>query len=333
MAAVISVLSVGLPQAGWQQSKLLAAETWHLQKGQDWKAVHTEKDKYLLAVAEIKQLVNMGQTEAVRKSVNRLKRDFPEIAGPDLDAFMQAEMLYCEGKFTEAVRSYDKFLSEYPESPLTEAALTRQFAIATAFLSGQKKRVLKILRIKGYAEGIKIMESITDRAGNAPIAVKAAVACAESYEKRGKFDQAYHKWSQIQSRWPIGRIAKKALLGMARCKHAAYKGPTYDASDLISANSYYQNFKERYPQDAEELDIDGKLKQINEQLAYKHFRIGRYYQQTGSKQSANFYYQMVMDNWPETTAAEMVKIATDEKTRKKEKIWQKGIRKLENLLL
>jgi outer membrane protein assembly factor BamD (BamD/ComL family) len=191
--------------------------------------------------------------------------------------------------------------------------MDRQFAIATAFLGGQKKRVLGVFKMSTYDEGIKIMEKISDRAGDAPIGINAAVAVAQSYEKRGMFAEAYHKWSEISSRWPTGQIGKDSLLNMARCKHAAYKGPKYNASDLISAKSYYENFKLRHPEDAEAIEVDKILKQIDEQLACKEFNTGKYYQQTGNKQSANLYYQMVVDNWPGSAAADMAKGAMNEK--------------------
>jgi len=317
-------------------SSIFSAETWRLSEEGQWDTVLAE-DKYLLAVAEIKKLVNMGATSAVGQAVDKLKKDFPEIAGPDLDAFIKSEMLYSKGKFTEAVRSYDEFLAEFPTSELYEAAMDRQFAIATAFLTGQKKRVLGgTFKIRGYAEGTKIMERISDQAGDAPIGTKAAIAVAQSLEKRGKFAEAYHKWSEISSRWPTGQIGKDALLSMARCKHAAYRGPKYNASDLISAKSYYENFKLRYPEDAEEIGVDKILKQIDEQLAYKEFSTGEYYRETGDKQSANLYYQMVVDNWPESTVAEMAKRAMNEKESgaKKGKKWKKNIiEKLEKLFL
>ncbi len=282
------------------------AETWRLGRDEQWKPVSAE-DKYVLAVAEIKRLVNMGETRAVGEAIEQLKQDFPEIAGPDLDAFLAAEVLYCEGKFTRAGRAYEKFLSEYPQSELYEAVLDRQFAIATAYLGGLKRPVLGIFRMTGYAEGERIMDRIIDRAGNSPLAMKAALAVADSYETRGKFVEAHERWSEISSRWPTGQIGRDALLGMARCKHAAYKGPNYDSTHLISAKSYYERFKMRYPQDAEGLDVDGRLKQIDEQLAYKQLSVGEHYQRAGNKQAANLYYQMVVDDWPESTAARMAK--------------------------
>ncbi len=297
--AVILLLSA-LPVVG--------GETWRLEQGRDWKAVSDEgRDKYLLTVAQIKKLVVTGQTEEAGKAFDKLKKDFPEISGPDLDAFIEGEMLFCKGKFTGAVRAYDKFLRKYPESELYEAALDREFAIATAFLAGQRIPVLGIFKMRGYSSGVKTMEKISDRAGDAPIAKKAAVAVAKSYEKRRKFNEAYHKWSEISSRWPTERIGKDALLGMARCKHAGYRGTKYDASNLVSAKSYYENFRLRYSEDAAKIGVDERLQQINEQLAYKRFSIGRYYQKTGNEQSANLYYQMVLDNWPGSSAAKMAK--------------------------
>jgi len=296
VSAVIALLPV---------SSVFSAGTWQLGQDQDWKALSAEgEDKYLLAVAEIKRSVSTGQTKAVGDALEQLKKEFPEVAGQDLDAFIEAEMLFCNGRFDKAVRAYDKFLDGFPESALFEAALDRQFGIATAFLTGQKRIVLGIFRIKGYAEGKRIMERITERAGlDSPLGLRAALAIAEGFEKRGKFEDAYLKWQEISLQWSTGQIGRDVLLAMARCKHAAYKGPKYDGSNLISAKSYYESFRSRYPEDARELDVDGKLKLIEEEQSVKQLSIGEYYQRTGNKQSANLYYQMVIDNWPGSSAA------------------------------
>ncbi len=394
----------------------VSADTWRLGKDRDWKAVSAQgKDKFLLAVAETKKLVNTSQTKAARKAFDTLKKDFPEIAGPDLDAFIKAELLFCKGKFIEAADSYDKLLTEYPESELRDAALDRQFAIATAFLTGQtktvlgvfkvngfaeglkimkrisdhagdspigteatvvvaqkyeekgdftrairnydklltehpdsefrelvfnrqyaiataylrgqKKRVLHVVKMKGYAEGVRIMEKISDRAGpDTPIGLKAAIAVAEHYEKREQFNEAYLKWWEISSQWQTGKTGADALLGMGRCKHAAYnnhpehKRPFYDASNLNIAKSCYEKLKLLYPNDAEEIAVDQILKEIDEQLAYKQFSIGRHYIRTGNMQSANLYFDMVISDWPGTKAAEMAKeILTNNLTDKETK--------------
>jgi len=381
----------------------VSADTWRLGKDRDWKAMSAEgKDKFLLAVAETKKLVNTGQTKAARKAFDELKKDFPEIEGPDLDAFIEAEMLFCRGKFIEAANGYDKLLTEYPETELRDAALDRQFTIATAFLDGQKKtvlgvfkvtgfadglkimkriseqasdapigteatvvmgqkqeekgrltkafriyeklltehpdnefrelildrqyaiataylrgekkRVLRVIKIKGYAEGVRIMEKITGRAGlDTPIGLKAALAVAKHFENRRNFNEAYLKWWEISLQWQTGKTGRDALLNMGRCKHIAYnnhpehKRPFYDDSNLNIAKSCYEKFKLLYPKDAEKTNVDQILEEIKEQLAYKQFSIGQYYQRTGNIQSANLYFDMVIRDWPGSKAAELAK--------------------------
>jgi len=395
IALVVTAVSAALSTA--------SANIWRLEKGRDWKALSAQSnDKFLMAVAETKKLVNTGQTNAARQGFDKLKKDFPEIAGPDLDAFIKAEMLFCKADFIKAADTYDKLLTKYPQSKLRDAALDRQFAIATAFLGGQKKtvlgifevqalsdglkimkrvsdraanspigaeaavalaqnyeetgdftrairtydkllteqpqsqsrelvldrqyaiataylggqkkHVLRVIKMRGYAEGVKIMEKITDRAGlDNPTGLKAAIAVAEHYEKRKQFNEAYLKWWEISLQWQTGKTGADALLGMARCSHAAYnnhpehKRPFYDASNLNTAKSCYEKFRLLYPKNADEINVDEILKEIDEQLAHKQFTIGRYYQKTDKSQAANLYFDMVMSDWPGTKAAEMVK--------------------------
>ncbi|MFC1604128.1 hypothetical protein ACFL5F_03785 [Planctomycetota bacterium] len=293
----------------------VSAGTWRLEKGRDLKAVSAEgEDKFLIAVAEIKNLVNTGQKKAVGKAYDALKKDFPEITGPDLDIFIKADIYYCKGEFTKAIRDYNKLLTEFPQSKLTDAALDREFAIATAYLAGRKKTLLGFIKIKGYAEGIRIMEKITDRVGlDTQMGIKASVAVAENYEQRKKFNEAFLKWWEISLEWEMGPVGADALLGMARNKHAVYNKPPehkrtfYDASSLNSAKSYYGRFKLLYPKDAKEIGVDEILSEIDEQLAHKQLSIARYYHKTGNRQSANLYYDMVVSDWPDSKAAQEVK--------------------------
>ena len=81
---------------------LTIAETWHLDKNQaDWKVVSQRtEDRYLLAVSELKRTINTGQIDAIEPAVTKLKEDFPDITGPDLDVFIEAEKLYAKRKFS-----------------------------------------------------------------------------------------------------------------------------------------------------------------------------------------------------------------------------------------
>jgi len=287
--------------------------TWYLDQEQNWKTVSEQsQDKLLIAVAEAKKLVNTGQTEAAREAFETIKEDFSKSAGRDLDIFIKAELLLSKRKLAKSAKTYDKLLNDFPQTKFREMALDRMFSIGTAYLGGQKRQFLGF-KFSGYAEGIKIMEKVTDRVGiDSTMGVEAALAVVRNYEQRNKFHEAYLKWWEISLEWQTGQIGRDALLGMAQSKQAIYnknpeyKRPFYDTSCLRSAKSYYERFKLLYPEDAKALGVDNILKEITEQLAFKEYIIGQYYKRTGNKQSANLYFDEVVSDWPDSTAAKIV---------------------------
>ncbi|MDD5458530.1 MAG: outer membrane protein assembly factor BamD [Phycisphaerae bacterium] len=284
-------------------------DTWQLGPSQGFERV--DSNDFDVQVSRLKQAFGEGDNKKAMGIFKKLVIRYPALAGEDFYSYIEAEIEFGKNHYTRAVRKYIEFLDKYPKSAFYEAALDRLDQIGTAYLHGRKKVVIGFIRIKGYAEGIKIMERIIGRDGDGPLAQRAAIAVAEHYEKRHNWAEAYDQWSFIHSRWPGGDIGKKSLLAMGRTKHAGYQGPRYDASWLVSAKSYYQAFAERYPVEAAELKISEKIQQIDEQMAYKQLTIAKYYQKTKSGQAANLYYQMIVDDWPQSVSAQAAQRLTN----------------------
>lgn len=283
-----------------------AADTYHLKDGKDWQKVgESSEGSYIVAISNVKQLIAQGKDKKAAKALEELKTTFPGFAGDDLDALIGAEILYAKKKLVKASRKYEEFLNGFPDSRFYESAMERQFSIANAFIKGHKRTVLGFLRLHAYEEADNIMHDIADRSGDAPIAKRALTRLATGYQDRMKYIEAYDVWAEISSRWPTGDMGRNALLQMAQSLHSAYKGPRYDSSTLASARTYYENFRERYPMQVDENDINEKIKLVDEQLAYKEFEIAEYYARAELSEAANLYYQHTADSWPETTAAKM----------------------------
>ena len=271
----------------------------------------TEGDERILqAVAEARELIDHDQIDAAQDIFDELQADFPKTVRPDLDLFIQGERQYGNNRYSKAVKSFEKLLTEYPKTSLSDAALDREFTIAKAYLAGRKKTVFGFIKLKGYAEGIRIMEKITDRVGlDSTRGTEASLAVAKNYEQRELYNEAYLKWWEISLHWDHGPVGKEALVGMGRSKIAAYnlqpehKRHLYDTSGLITAKSCYSRFKLLYPVDARQIDVDKIVEEIDEQLAYKQLSIGQYYQSTGHDKAAYMYYRLVVNDWPDTQAA------------------------------
>jgi outer membrane protein assembly factor BamD (BamD/ComL family) len=286
------------------------AETYHLKEGKDWQKLSKASDGgYVIAVWNIKQLISKGKDKEAARALEELKAEFPALVGDDLDALIEAELLFAKDKFVKASLKYAEFLDSFPDSKFFESAMERQFLIADAFIKGQKRQVLFILNLHAYEEADRIMHDIADRSGDAPIAKRSLITLAKGYQERKNYIEAYDVWSEISSRWPTGDLGRDALLQMAQSLHAAYRGPKYDSSSLISARTYYVKFKDRYPLQVNGYDINEKIRLIDEQFAYKELEVAKYYTRAELPVAANLYYQYTAEKWPETTAAKMAREA------------------------
>jgi outer membrane protein assembly factor BamD (BamD/ComL family) len=297
------------------------AETWRLKDGEKWESVAADpQEQYLHAVAEIKKLVQEGDAKEVKAALAQLKEEFPDRVGPDFELFIFGELQYWRNHYTKALTKFERLLKDYPGSEYAGPALDREFEMAQKYLQGRKKTVLGFLRLSGRAEGVEIMERISDRAGlDEPngVGLRAAVAVAEHFEAAEQYLEAYLKWSEIASYWETGLIGKRALYRMAENNLAAYnqyppaKRPHYDASKLDTARTYYQRFLALYPEEARQKEVPEKIGQIDEQMAYKQLNIGRYYRRIGERGAANLYFDMVVRNWPGTEAAALAQQALE----------------------
>lgn len=283
-----------------------AGETYHLKNGKEWQKVGQAPDSaYLAAVSNIKKLIDQNKHKEASKAINELKTAFPELVGEDFNALVEAELLFAKKKFIKASRKYEMFLDSYPDSDFYEMAMERQFTIADLFIKGQKRPVLGVLQLNAYEEADKIMRNIADRSGDAPIAKRALTTLAKGYQKRKEYEDAFLVWADISDRWPTGDLGRQSMLEMAHSLHSAYRGPKYDSTTLLSAKSYYEQFKARYPGQVDKYDINEKIKLVEEQIAYKEFEIAEYYTRAELPEAAAPYYQFTSETWPETSAAKM----------------------------
>lgn len=287
------------------------AETFHLSDDQGWKNVAESADgEYMLAISKIKQQLLTGNRSDVVEALEQLKSKFPQMAGEEIDAFLAAEQQYAAGDWNKAAATYKQFTDAWPVSGLRSAALERLYSIATAYLQGQKRKILKVWPISAYDNGEALMRDVADRAGNSPLGLRSLTTLAEAQEKKKELMEAYFTWQEIAARWPTGETRQTATLRMAQTLHASYDGPQYDAAVLDSAQTYFEDYLHQFPDAAAEIEIPQTLKMIKEQLAYKEYETGFYYERTGNPEAANLYYKKVTTQWPNSKAAKMAQART-----------------------
>ncbi|MEN8128204.1 MAG: outer membrane protein assembly factor BamD [Planctomycetota bacterium] len=283
------------------------ADTYHLSAENSWQNVaDSPESEYLLAVSKIKQQLLTGTKSDVIDALEQLKSDFPDMTGDEIEAYLEAEKLYAKAKWHKAATVYKKFIDTWPDSVLRPAAMERVYSIATAYLQGQKRRYILVLNLSAFDTGAELMLDIAEKAGTAPIALRALTTLAENQEREERFIEAFDTWQMIADGWETGQIRKTAILRMAKAKHASYDGTQYDATALEEARWLFEDYKTNpYTNDAEQQEADKTIALITEQLAYKEYETGIYYERTENPDVANKYYQKILRDSPDSKAARM----------------------------
>ncbi len=277
----------------------------------------TEADLLNKDVKVLQEQVDLRQKRAVRHTSRLMMANYPHIAQYELKDFLKAETYLLKGKFSRAAKVYQKVLENYSASELRMPTVKRLFNIGTMYLvDGKKKVLLGIFRISGYETGIKILEIVSEAEGLEDpngVGLKGALYIVDNYEKRQAYEDAYLKWLEISIVWEDGELGRRALMGMADNKHASYNKNAPDrrhlfgASSLKAARTYYEKYLTLFPDDPKETYVTNTIDEIDEQLAYKEYSIAEFYGRTGQKQAANIYYEMVIESWPKSKAAQMAR--------------------------
>lgn len=272
----------------------------------NWQNVANSPDAdFIQAVTRLKQFVTEGKVNQVNELLLQMRSEFPDYIGEDFESYMEGELHYANAKWVKAVRAYDAFLDKFPNSSLYESALERQLSIATAYLNGEKRVILMVIKLSTIEDAAAIIYGVVDRLDDSPMSQRALVLLANAYTRNKAYLDARQTWSEINFRWSTGKLGQESLLQLAYNSHSAYNGPNLDKTALTSARTYYSKFKMQYPELAAQNQVDERISMVDEQLAYKQYTIGDYYSRTDHDDAAGIYYNHVMEKWPESAAAKM----------------------------
>ena len=212
-----------------------SGETFQLGDDQWVNVADSPDSQYIQAISKLKRQVSNGEVNAANESILKMKADFPDKTGADFDSYMIGEIFYANAKWAKAVNAYNAFLDSFPNSPLYESALERQLSVATAYLNGEKRVILKFIKLSAVEDAAAIIYKVVDRVGDSPMAQRALVLLANSYSKNKAYLDARETWSEINFRWSTGAIGQESLLQLAYNSHSAYKGPRLDHTAITSA--------------------------------------------------------------------------------------------------
>ncbi len=210
------------------------------------------------------------------------------------------------GNLMKAYDRLEELLGGWSGTEMADRAIRKEMIIAEMLLfKGRKQKIWKgMLWLSGKEEALEMLDRIIDDwARDTPVAEQALRLKGDYHYLNGEFDEAEMAYARLARDFPRGRYHKLAMLRSGQSAFARFPGIEFDSADLLEAEVYLTDFQDRYPRDAGEYGVPQQLNRIRETRAQKEYSIGRYYERTRAVDAAAFYYDLVVQTWPETTWA------------------------------
>ena len=213
--------------------------------------------------------------------------------------------------FAKAADNYKKLIDRYPYSDRIKDAAQREFEIANDFASGGKVKVLGVPALPGQQKALEIYTHIVKNAPFSDYGAQAQFQIGEVYKMQGEYEEAQKAFQAVVDEYPNSELVTKARYQIAYVALQASKHAEYNEKFAERAIEEFEGFKEAFPNDTQSIEAEESIKILRAKKAMTQYEVGAFYEKQKKWGSAKVYYQQVMTNYPETTAAEMAKKKID----------------------
>lgn len=271
------------------------------------------------AFEEGRELFRQGRYEEAAEKFALAADRWPDSALEEDSLFLLGESYFFADRYPKAHEAYETLLNKYEFSRHVDRTAGREFAIGRyweqlyyhdpqwVIVPNLTDKTRPLFDTWGHALKAYEHVRINDPAG--PLADDAIMATATAHFLRGRFEEAAHQYDVIRKEYPKSEHQMKAHLLALQSKQQIYQGPLYDGTPLREVAEIADQTLLRFgPALGGERGrvIDAKNRAV-EQLAARDLAVGRYYDKNRFYGAARIYYQSVIDEYPQTQAAELAR--------------------------
>ncbi|GMV24331.1 MAG: hypothetical protein AMXMBFR58_03620 [Phycisphaerae bacterium] len=213
-----------------------------------------------------------------------------------------------------ALEDYEEIVKNFPGSEAYVLALTRELEVGLLYLNGKKKKVFGIRIEPAERIGEEIVLRVSERLPRSRLAERALMELADYYYRVRDMDMAAETYEVFLRLFPTSEQRQRAMQRRVYANIAKFKGPEYDASGLREARFLIEDYKARYPQDAERIGMDDALiARLDESAAAQLLETAKWFLRRKDEVSARLTVSRLLRRHPGTVAAVRAQEMIDER--------------------
>lgn len=209
--------------------------------------------------------------------------------------FALGEIYQSLGDVKEAFNYYQKIVDGYPSSPLVVEAVKRQSAIAEATL--QKSSIKYIGK---QEERAKMMATVVESNPYGEDTPEKAMQLGQFYVEIKEFVKAKEIFEGIAAKYTNPAVIEEAKYNLIRAEFLETPDVSKDTKQYAEVSKKIDSFLKLYPESVYKQDVISIRDRLSEREAKKYFEIAVFYERTGKKDAAKYYYKILAQDYPET---------------------------------
>jgi len=289
-----------------------------------WGPAQAASDKVAEAEFEVaEQLFRRGKLPEAEQEFAKVAKKRKETPVGERAQYFLAETQFQRNRLVAAHDSYETLFAVYPGTRYLEKAVAREYTIAETWLAdaegkpqpGEKLTwrsrftgTLPLVDVSGHA--IAALDHVRVHDPTGPLADDAVKRIADHHFADKDYESAGEHYDQLIAEAPKSPFVQQARLASIDSKVKAYLGPEYDGAGLEQAKEAIKQTMVTFPdrKAATSDKLYHTLDLIRDQRAERAFIVAKYYKEAGAVDSAEYYYAMIAQRWPESPWAAKSKV-------------------------
>jgi len=284
--------------------------TWSPQTGRFVNIKRMPKETPELQVEYARSLMVEGKYKDALRETSKFQNYYNETDWADDNQYLRGEIKMAQEDYLDAANEFQQVVTVYPDSPLFDDVIAKQYEIGDAFFEkGEanlaKKSVLawRPFKKRPFRRSIKVYNMVID---NQPFTNEAAEAqykiglCHFTLEE---YVDAAFEYQRVIEDYAQSEWADDASYGLAMCYYSASMPPEYDQAPSLLAVEAIDTFAVKYPADARGAELATIRTEMVERVAQQRLQTAQFYEKRRRFESARIYYNVVVDQFPGTSAA------------------------------
>ena len=255
----------------------------------------TPKEQFELA----KNFYDAKKYEDAKREFRKLLKAYPK-------SFEAAESQYhlgliedAQGNLYEAYLAYQKVVDKYPFSERIPQIIEREYKIANAFMSGEKRKAMGVpLPVDNPA--IEIFSKVVENSTYGPWAPAAQYKLGLVLKGLLRYYEAEEAFNKVASSYPDSEWVAPAKFQIASCRAAVSRGPEYDQGSAGEAKEKFEEFVREHPDAVLSKEAEINIEKLREKEAASNYNIARFYEKQKAFDAAKVYYNDVINNYPDS---------------------------------